>query len=465
MTNEAPEDFRSVLYSVDRKGHRRWLYVDIVKGAWRRRRQVLAFFLIAFYLAVPFLTINGNPFIRIDIPSRTYILFGQVFWPQDFAYALLFVLLFLLGTLLMVSLLGRVFCGWFCPHNVFMEMVFRPIERFFEGPAHRHRRNDEKKTGDNRFMRKFLKNITYLIIAGALANAATALFVGTESFIGGVILDPFEHPYAAIFFVVFYFINVFNFVWFREQTCTLVCPYGRLQTAMLDRDTLVVSYNKERGEPRGKPGSTEGDCIDCERCIQVCPTGIDIRNGNQLECLHCAACIDACNDVMSRIERAPNLIAYASEAALAGEKQRFIRPRTIMYSCLVSILCVVTVALVLQRDLVQIIKLRQRAPSQLVQVDDVKWVQSSVPLSMVNKSTEQKSLRITLPDGVSGEVITQYNPLSIEPSQRVEPIIYVRLPLSSFSTFTLETDLNIYYDDALQKTIPLRLRRPAVDGG
>lgn len=465
MAEQTPEDFRSVLYSVDRQGRRRWLYVDIVKGAWRRRRQLLAFVLIAFYLAVPFLSVNGQPFLRIDIPSRSYIILGQIFWPQDFAYALLFFLIFLVGTLLMVALCGRVFCGWLCPHNVFLEMVFRPIERLCEGPAHRHRRNDERQTGDKRFLRKSVKIMLYLLVAGALANAGTAVFVGKESFIGGVILDPIAHPYAAIFFAFLYGAVVFNFVWFREQTCTLVCPYGRMQTAMLDRETLVVAYDEERGEPRGKKGQVDGDCIDCKRCIQVCPTGIDIRNGNQLECIHCAACIDACNDIMGRMGRAPNLIKYASEASLAGERQRIIRPRTILYASVLTILVGITALLLVNRDPVQITQLRQRSMPQVTTIDARSWVQSALPLSLVNKTNETQSVHFDTDDSVA-VIITQYNPLALDPNQRQESVIYVRYPLDAFTQdqTAVQLQLNVMYNGQVQESLPVRLPRLQATG-
>ena len=458
--NKPKEDFRSVLYSVDRKGHRKWLYVDIVRGAWRKRRQLLALFLIGFYLALPFLSIDGRPVFRIDIPNRHYIILGQIFWPQDFVYALLFVLLAVIGTLLMVALCGRVFCGWLCPHNVFLEMVFRPIERLLEGPAHRHRLNDKKEHVEGRFFKKLAKNLIFLIIAGILANTATALFVGTEDFIAGLIIDPIKHPFAATFFIIFFFINAFNFMWFREQTCTLVCPYGRLQTAMLDRETLVVSYDQGRGEPRGKKGQAEGDCIDCERCIQVCPTGIDIRNGNQLECIHCAACVDSCNEVMSRLGRAPDLIKYASEASLAGERQRIMRPRTVLYGIVFVILAVVTVFIISQRSLVNIVQLRQKSAPQMTEVDGRRYMQAMIPVSFVNKSLDEQSIGIRLSNDLNAEIITQYNPLMLEANSYTEQVIYLRVPFESFSGTSLETQIQFHHNGALHTDFPFKIRRP-----
>ena len=454
------EDFRSVLYSVDRKGHRKWLYVDIVRGAWRKRRQLLAIFLIGFYLALPFLTINDLPVLRIDIPNRHYIIMGHIFWPQDFVYALLFVLLAVIGTLLMVALCGRVFCGWLCPHNVFLEMVFRPIERLFEGPAHRHRLNDKKEHVEGRFFKKLAKNIIFLIIAGVLANTATALFVGTEDFIAGIIIDPIKHPYAAMFFIVFFFINAFNFMWFREQTCTLVCPYGRLQTAMLDRETLVVSYDAQRGEPRGKKGVAEGDCIDCERCIQVCPTGIDIRNGNQLECIHCAACIDSCNEVMDRLGRAPDLIKYASEASLAGDRLRVLRPRTVLYAIVFVILSCVTVFILMNRSILNIVQLRQKSAPQMTEVDGQRYMQSMVGISFVNKSMAEQTVQIRMRDDIGAEIIAQFNPIVLEPNTYIEQTLYIRVPFSAFSGNKLTSALEFVHNGDVHSSFDYAIRRP-----
>ncbi|MHC5066946.1 MAG: 4Fe-4S binding protein [Planctomycetota bacterium] len=273
-----PDDFRSALATVDRKGRRTYVFADIAGGLWRRRRQALALLLISFYLALPFVRIGGEPLLLINIPDRRYILLGYAFWPQDFVYALLLLLLAVVATLLMVALCGRVFCGWLCPHNVFLEMVFRPIEQALEGRGHRRRRQDSQPLTGSLALRKCLKWGLYLLISGALANTACALFIGTDDFIAGLVVDPFKHPSAAVLFAVMFVINAANFGWLREQTCTVLCPYGRIQAGLLDQHTLGVAYDQARGEPRGKAGKAEGACVDCNRCVQVCPTGIDIRN-------------------------------------------------------------------------------------------------------------------------------------------------------------------------------------------
>ena len=357
------DDYRSVMASVDRDGRRRKLLVRIISGSWRRKRQVSALMLIAIYLGAPFVRIGGAPLIQFDIVNRHFWLFGQVFWPQDFFYFLLFILTFIVGTIAAVATLGRVFCGWMCPHNIFLEMVFRPIEHLFLGRPEQRARLNKQRDGHQRMLRSVGKWIAFVCIAGALANAGTALFVGTDGFLHvlgwPVVVDPFAHPAAAVFFVAFFTACMVDFGLLREQVCTVVCPYGRLQAAMLDRESLQVLYDARRGEPRGKLGKVAGDCVDCTMCVQVCPTGIDIRNGSQLECINCTACIDACDSVMNKIGREPKLIRFSSEAADEdGRPHRLLRPRSFIYASVLAVLISVTVIMVLLREPVRVERLR-----------------------------------------------------------------------------------------------------------
>ncbi|MBA3938043.1 MAG: 4Fe-4S binding protein, partial [Planctomycetes bacterium] len=247
-----PDDFRSVLASVDSQGRRQWLYVHAIGGVWRRRRALVAVVLIGFFLALPHVTVGGMPALLIDIPQRRFTIAGHIFWPQDFIYLLLFVLIAIVATALTVALVGRFFCGWLCPHNVFLEMVYRPLERLAEGVAVKRRRRDQDGGDASRVVRKAVKWVAFLAVTVVLANTMTALFTGVEAFRWGFVLDVAAHPDAAIFWALFAGAVLFNFAWFREQTCTIVCPYGRLQSAMLDPHSLVPAYDPRRGEPRGK---------------------------------------------------------------------------------------------------------------------------------------------------------------------------------------------------------------------
>ncbi len=312
-------DFRSVLASVDRRGRRKAIHLLLVDGIWRRRRTALAVVLIAVLLGSPFLTVDGLPFLRIDIPGKRMVVAGAIIHAMDLPVLLPAAILLILGTALMVATVGRFFCGWLCPHSVLLEHVFRRIELWTRGAPARRRAG-----GPGARTRLIAAWIGYAIAAGAIANALTAVFVGTQAFRFGVLIDPIGHPSGAIFWSVAFALMLANFGWFREQTCTIVCPYGRLQTVMLDPHSQAVAYDPRRGEPRGRGADRagKGDCVDCGLCVQVCPTAIDIRNGNQMECLHCTACIDACDGVMARVGKPPGLIRYASEVALAGGRSR-----------------------------------------------------------------------------------------------------------------------------------------------
>ena len=433
-----------MLATVDRDGHRKWVYADIVFGFWRKWRALFSLGLIAFYLAIPWLSIGGNPFLRIDIPARQFTILGQVFWPQDIPYFLCFVLIGIVATLLMVSVLGRVFCGWLCPHNVILEHLYRPIEVLFEGRALRRRRRDAGETNDAVLPRKIAKYLVFILISGALANTATAVFIGTDGYLGGIIVDPIAHPSAAVFFVLFFAAIMFNFAWFREQTCTIVCPYGRIQAAMLDPDTLVVAYDENRGEPRGKATDPEaGDCVDCKRCIQVCPTGIDIRNGVQLECIHCTACIDACNDVMTKVHKPINLIGYTTENALAGKGRRLFRPRAALYAVVLTVLLSVTVALISGRTPLQITPLRTTTPESLVTLPDGREVvRKVVNLALVNKTPNDQTISFTTKDE-RATLFTRLNPLPLSGSEREQIVLILDYNRSDLADQVTTTEVLI----------------------
>jgi cytochrome c oxidase accessory protein FixG len=450
-------DFRSVLYTVDRQGRRKWIYAHIVQGAWRRWRQWLSVLLIGFYLALPFLTVGGRPFLRFDLPRRQFWIAGQVFWPQDFNYFLLLFLIGVVGTLLAVALLGRVYCGWLCPHNVFLEMVFRPIERLVQGDAFTRARKDREGRGG---AGRVLTFALFVLVSGALANTATALFVGTEAFAWGLVVDPAAHPAAALFFAFAFVLILFNFSWFREQTCTIVCPYGRLQSVMLDPHSLVVGYDQRRGEPRGRLGTTSGDCIDCKLCVAVCPTGIDIRNGNQLECIHCSGCIDACDAVMTKLGKPTGLVRYTSEIELAGGRRLRIRPRTMIYALVATALIGVATWRILHREDIVATMLRPSSMPVFADNAGVQMVRQPVSFSLVNKTASEHRLTPSLPAHPDARIYLQQPVVVVPPNQRVELTPTIDLPAAAFGPGDLRTTLLFVREDGQRLELPILLRRP-----
>jgi cytochrome c oxidase accessory protein FixG len=460
-----PGDFRSVMASVDHNGRRQWLYVHLVMGAWRIRRIALALLLIGFYLALPYLTIGGYPALLLDIQKRQFTVAGTMFWPQDFSYLLLLVLIFVVGTALLVALVGRFFCGWLCPHNVFLETIYRPLERLFEGPAVKRMNRAKGKIGGH--WRKYLSWIGYLAISALLASTMTMLFTGPQAFSYGLWLDVMNYPSAAIFYAIATGLILFNFAWFREQTCTIVCPYGRLQSAMLDPHSLVVAYDTKRGDPRGKPGAVTsagvatGDCVDCGLCVKVCPTGIDIRNGNQMECIHCTACIDVCNDVMSTLQRPPNLIGFRSEIELAGNKRNIFRLRTIIYSILlIAFITLFVVRISLRTELQSTVLRSGILPVATQNEKGIEVVRQLVKISLINRTNAAKQLTLSLPEALNAVIVMTPAKVELPANSKTEIMPVIDVPSTFYQAGAIETRLTFYERDGVTHTLPITLQRP-----
>ncbi len=323
--------------TINDDGSRYFLHPADVRGKWVVARRLVGVLLIAIYVLLPWIGINGNPAVFLDVESRMFHLFGLTLVPQDmwvmfFAVSGLGFALFF-GT----SLLGRIWCGWACPYTVFLDHVFRRIERWLEGDAPARRALDNAPLSAGKVFKRVLKHTLFVIISALIAHVFLSYFVSLKRLYEFMHAGPFEH--ATAFGVVTFLTLVlwFCFGYFREQFCIIMCPYGRLQGALTDDDTVNVGYDEKRGEPRGAKGKAEGDCIDCRRCVQVCPTGIDIRNGLQLECIGCTACIDACDEIMVKVDRPKGLIRYDSFNGFAGRARRFLRPRIYAYCALAAL--------------------------------------------------------------------------------------------------------------------------------
>lgn len=329
-----------VLPTLNQDGTRRWIRPKPAYGKWWRRRQIVAYALMAIFFLTPHLRIFGKPVFLMDLPRRQFTLMGYTFLPTDTLLFMFTLAAGVVGIFLVTALWGRAWCGWACPQTVYLEFLFRPIERWFDG-GYTGSRNLDKK-GAWFTPRRMAKYATYLVLSVFVAHTFLAFFVGTDQLYSWVLSSPAAHPTAFIFVVVFTGIIWFNFTYFREQTCLIVCPYGRWQAAMIDRQSTIVAYDYMRGEPRAyatKDRSADaGDCIDCGACVQTCPTGIDIRNGLQMECVHCTQCIDACDDIMIRIGKPTGLIRYSSQDEIAGAPRQLLRMRTVLYPVILAVL-------------------------------------------------------------------------------------------------------------------------------
>src|SRR5690242_7645016 len=330
------ESFRDSVATISKEGKRNYINPKKPKGKLYRLRTLFSIFYLAVFFSLPFIKVHGEPLLLFNIPERRFIIFGMIFWPQDFFIFGIAMLTFMVFIILFTVVFGRIFCGWACPQTIFMEMVFRKIEYWIDGDANQQKLLKKMPWNAKKIQKRVLKFVVFFLISFLIANFFLSYIIGMDQLLSYV-----QHPFANIptLISLLIFTSVFFFVywWFREQVCIVVCPYGRLQGVLLDQNSIVVAYDYKRGEPRGKlekkpEAKVNGDCIDCLACVRVCPTGIDIRNGTQLECVNCTACIDACDAIMEKINRPKGLIRYASHDGIEKRETKIFNARTLAYS-------------------------------------------------------------------------------------------------------------------------------------
>ncbi|MBK8177675.1 MAG: cytochrome c oxidase accessory protein CcoG [Planctomycetes bacterium] len=319
------------VYSINADGSRNMLQPADVRGRWHKRRNWIFLALIAFYVIVPWLRMDGAPLLRFDVPNRTAYIVGHTFTRDDFFLVFFLLTGFGFALFAVTSLLGRVWCGYACPQTVFLEGVYRRIEIGVEGDHHPRAKRNKGPWNFDKLWRKSLKQLLFLALTLAITHTLLAYFLPVEELLPALLAGPSTHWVAFAWTMALSAVIYFDFAWFREQFCVILCPYGRLQSALIDDDSVVIGYDEKRGEPRGPKGRAEGACIDCGSCVNVCPTGIDIRNGLQLECIGCTNCVDACDSIMRQIGRPEGLIRYDSLRGFQGGKHRWLRPRVFLY--------------------------------------------------------------------------------------------------------------------------------------
>jgi len=437
MKPQAAGGFRDRIATVDERGGRIWVHPKRVKGRFMNRRTALSLVLLSFLFAGPWIRIGGEPLLLLNIVERRFVLLGQTFWPQDgFLFALAMVTGFVL-IIVFTVVFGRIFCGWICPQTVFLEFVFRPIERWIEGDRAARMRRDAGPWNADKVGRKGLKWAVYFGVSFAIANTFLAYIIGSEALLRIQREPPGEHLAGLSALLLFTTVFFWVFARMREQVCTTICPYGRLQGVLVDRDTVNVAYDFVRGEPRRplREGGG-GDCVDCSLCLQVCPTGIDIRNGLQLECVHCTACIDACDGVMDKLGRPRGLIRYASENSIArGEPFRW-TGRARAYTAVLVALLGVLGALIFLRDEVQLEV--YRTAGQVYQVDAAGEVSNLYRFTLLNKTHDSLLVEIwpeddrfrVVPVGDRVETTTprRGGGIWIAPEEMTEGVFFLRAP-------------------------------------
>lgn len=400
-------DFRDRLATIDEKGSRVWVYAKKPKGKLTFWRNILGFALLIFFFTAPFIRIHGEPLLMLNFIKREIVLLGVRFWPQDFHLFFLAMISLMVFIILFTVTYGRLFCGWACPQTIFMELVFRRIEYWIEGDAYHQKQLAKMPWNKSKIFKKTIKHLVFYSIAFIVGNYFLMYIIGTEEWTKLVSESPSKHIAGLSGMIVFSGVFYFIFSWFREQVCTIVCPYGRLQGVLLDRNSIVISYDYKRGEPKGtffkgedREKAGKGSCINCTQCVQVCPTGIDIRNGTQLECINCACCIDACNAMMEATNQPKGLIRYASEKSIAeGTKVKF-NVRTFAYSAVLVILLGVIAFSIAGRKPIEATILR--APGMLFQEPEPGKLSNLYNIKLVNKTNADLpvDIQVISPEGV-----------------------------------------------------------------
>ncbi len=437
MQHGAPIPHERVLPTLNEDGTRRRIRPKLYQGSILRRRILVGWGLILLFVGLPFVRVEGKPLVLLDVAGREFLLFGRTFLATDGVLLMLLLLSIFVAIFWMTALVGRAWCGWGCPQTVYMELVFRPIERWFEGGRAGQLRLDRQGGG----VRRALKNGVFLVVAVLVANIFLAYFVGTDRLFQWMRSSPFENPAGFGVMAVTAGLVFFDFAYFREQMCTVICPYARLQSALLDKDSLVIGYDRRRGEPRhkGKPRPGDGDCVDCSACVVACPTGIDIRDGLQLECIACGQCIDACNTIMPKVSRPPHLIRYASQRFLETGEKRILRPRVVIYGLLLAALVSALFWMGNVRKGVDVTVLRGvGAPFTLSD----SGVQNQIRVKVESRASRGHDypLEVLVPRGdelvppseMGMRVVIPENPLWVEARGRSETSLFVVAPRTSF---------------------------------
>ncbi|SNS55340.1 cytochrome c oxidase accessory protein FixG [Belliella buryatensis] len=393
-----PNSFRDSLGTMKEDGKRNWIYPKKVSGKFYQWRTYLSWVLLAILFAGPFIQVGGRPYMLFNIFERKFIIFGAAFWPQDTHILIFLLLIFFIFIILFTAVFGRVFCGWACPQTLFMEMVFRKIEYLIEGDANQQRKLNAMPWNSEKLWKKGLKLSIFLLISLLISHLVMAYLIGIDQVVEIVSQPPSAHMTGFIGLMAFTGVFLFVFSWFREQACIVVCPYGRLQGVLLDANSINVTYDHVRGEPRGMirknkvEENIKGDCIDCSLCVQVCPTGIDIRNGVQMECVNCTACIDVCDEVMEKVDRPKGLIRYASDNSVLKQTQKLITTRVKVYSLLLVILVGAFVTLLATRDDLSATVTRFRGMTY--QERDTGEVSNLYEVSFINKTFKDQLIEL-----------------------------------------------------------------------
>ncbi len=447
------EQFRDSIATVDKHGKRVWIYPKKVSGKFWNWRKLFGYTLLVMLMLGPWIRIAGEPLLQLDVIDRRFVILGRTFWPQDIHLFVIGFITFIVFVALFTVAFGRLFCGWACPQTIFMELVYRRIEYWVEGDWKQQQALNKGPWSGERIWKKTLKHVLFFGVAFVIGNTFLAYLIGTDRLIDIITVSPNTHwsGFVAVLGFSGVFYGVFAFL--REQVCTTICPYGRLQGVLLDRHSTVIAYDHMRGESRGlfkknedRAAVGKGDCIDCKACVHVCPTGIDIRNGTQLECVNCTACIDACDHMMTGVGLPTGLIRFASEREIADKKPWRYTPRMKGYSVVLTALVGILLLLILTRSDVETTVLR--TPGTLFQRRDDGRISNIYAYKVVNKTSREMPIRFEL-IGSKGEVTLVGAARELGKAELIEGELFIILDKADVHGYTTELNVGIFSGDKL----------------
>ncbi|MCK5815859.1 MAG: cytochrome c oxidase accessory protein CcoG [Flavobacteriaceae bacterium] len=461
MSVQKDESFRDSIGTIKKDGKRKWVFPKKPKGFFYKYRTYLSWFLLLSLVVSPFIKINGNQFFLFNIIERKFNIFSVPFWPQDFYLIVLSMIIGVVFITLFTAIYGRIFCGWICPQTIFLEMVFRKIEYWIEGDRGAQIRLSKQEWNSDKIRKKVSKWFIFFVVSFLISNVFLAYFISSDELIKIITDNPKNHISTLISLLVFTGIFYFIFTWFREQACIIVCPYGRLQGVLLDNKSINVAYDYKRGERetgRSKFKKNEdrtalgkGDCIDCNQCVSVCPTGIDIRNGTQLECVNCTACIDECNHIMENVGLPKGLIRYASEDNIAKGTQFKFTGRVKAYTAVLSILIIALVTMLFLRTDVEATVLR--LPGQLYDTKENNIISNVFTYKLINKTSKDiNNLSFKLISHEGEIKLIGHNGFLLKKQDLLSGTLFIEIPKSTLKGAKERIKIGVYADDKLIET-------------
>lgn len=469
METPKNEKFRDSIATINTEGKRSWVFPKKPSGKFYKYRTYVSYFLLAILFTSPFIKINGNQFLLFNVLERRFNIFGFPFWPQDFHLLVISMIIGVVFIILFTVVFGRIFCGWICPQTIFMEMVFRKIEYWIEGDRGKQIRLNKQPWNADKIKKRVLKWVVFFLISFFIANVFLAYLIGGDTVINYITGNPLDNFRTLISLLIFTGVFFFVFSWFREQVCIIACPYGRLQGVLLDNKTINIAYDYVRGEGtkgRSKFRKNEdraavgkGDCIDCNQCVVVCPTGIDIRNGTQLECVNCTACIDECDTIMEKVGFPKGLIRYASEDNIAKKKKFVFSARMKGYTAVLGILIAVFVGMLFLRNSVETTILR--LPGQLYQQKENNIISNVYTYKIINKTSE------AIPD-VSYKLLSHKGQINLVTHKNInvpkqglaEGSLFIEINQSAIKGEKINLKIGVYSGDELIETVKTNFLGP-----